>query len=225
MVYLVLLYALIYYLGESISGRIGLPHSVTFFALTAFLVLALILYRRRYGLGACRWGRPWWPWLLLLLWPAGDLVLAACGHGAAAGDFFSCGMYVACGMVEELAFRGYLWEKMRRLRPLTAAVCNAALFGAFHAVNLIGSAPLTVGVQAVCAACAGFALCGTVAYYQSILPALCVHALINLCGGIFARSGIHSIELLVFGLCAVCSVASGLWMIRAEEREKNENVH
>lgn len=220
MIYLVLTYALIYYLGEFVSGRIGLPHSITFFALTAFLVLALILYRRRYGFGACRAGRSWIPLLPLLLWPAGDLVLASCGYGAAAGDFFACGMYVVCGMVEELAFRGYLWKNTQRLRPLTAAVCNAALFGAFHAVNLIGSAPLTVGVQAVCAACAGFALCGTVAYYQSILPALCMHALINLCGGIFARGGLRSIELLVFGFCAVCNVASGLWMIRTEEREK-----
>ena len=48
----------------------------------------------------------------------------------------------------------------------------AAVFGVFHAVNLIGGAPGAVGIQAVCAACTGFALCGTVAYYRSIVPAL-----------------------------------------------------
>ena len=79
MVYLVLIYALIYTLGEFVSRRIGLPHSVTFAGLAVFLAAALILYRRRYGLGACRRGRKRWPGLLLLLlWPAGDLVLAAC---------------------------------------------------------------------------------------------------------------------------------------------------
>ena len=81
MVYLVLIYALIYTLGEFVSRRIGLPHSVTFAGLAVFLAAALILYRRRYGLGACRRGRKRWPGLLLLLlWPAGDLVLAACGR-------------------------------------------------------------------------------------------------------------------------------------------------
>ena len=122
MVYLVLIYALIYTLGEFVSRRIGLPHSVTFAGLAVFLAAALILYRRRYGLGACRRGRKRWPGLLLLLlWPAGDLVLAACGRSAAADGFFTCGMYVVCGMAEELAFRGYLWEHTQRLRPLTAA--------------------------------------------------------------------------------------------------------
>lgn len=121
MVYLVLIYALIYTLGEFVSRRIGLPHSVTFAGLAVFLAAALILYRRRYGLGACRRGRKRWPGLLLLLlWPAGDLVLAACGRSAAADGFFTCGMYVVCGMAEELAFRGYLWEHTQRLRPLTA---------------------------------------------------------------------------------------------------------
>lgn len=50
MVYLVLIYALIYTLGEFVSRRIGLPHSVTFAGLAVFLAAALILYRRRYGL-------------------------------------------------------------------------------------------------------------------------------------------------------------------------------
>ena len=67
MVYLVLIYALIYTLGEFVSRRIGLPHSVTFAGLAVFLAAALILYRRRYGLGACRRGRKRWPGLLLLL--------------------------------------------------------------------------------------------------------------------------------------------------------------
>ena len=107
MVYLVLIYALVYALGEFVSGRIGLPHSVTFAGLAVFLAAALILYRRRYGLGACRRGRKRWPGLLLLLlWPAGDLVLSACGRSAGADGFFACGLYVVFGMAEELAFRG-----------------------------------------------------------------------------------------------------------------------
>ena len=43
MVYLVLIYALIYTLGEFVSRRIGLPHSVTFAGLAVFLAAALIL--------------------------------------------------------------------------------------------------------------------------------------------------------------------------------------
>ena len=208
------------------SDLIGLPHSVTFAGLAVFLAAALILYRRRYGLGACRRGRKRWPGLLLLLlWPAGDLVLAACGRSAAADGFFTCGMYVVCGMAEELAFRGYLWEHTQRLRPLTAAVLNAAVFGVFHAVNLIGGAPGAVGIQAVCAACTGFALCGTVAYYRSIVPALGIHALINLFGGLFPADDLRGAGLLVSGFCAACSVLVGLWMLRAEENGKHETVH
>ena len=153
------------------------------------------------------------------------LSLAACGRSAAADGFFACGMYVVCGMAEELAFRGYLWEHTQRLRPLTAAVLNAAVFGVFHAVNLIGGAPGAVGIQAVCAACTGFALCGTVAYYRSIVPALGIHALINLFGGLFPADDLRGAGLLVSGFCAACSVLAGLWMLRAEENGKHETVH
>ena len=129
------------------------------------------------------------------------------------------------GWAEELAFRGYLWEHTQRLRPLTAAVLNAAVFGVFHAVNLIGGAPGAVGIQAVCAACTGFALCGTVAYYRSIVPALGIHALINLFGGLFPADDLRGAGLLVSGFCAACSVLVGLWMLRAEENGKHETVH
>ena len=145
------------------------------------------------------------------------LALAACGRSAGADGFFACGLYVVCGMAEELAFRGYLWEHTRRLRPLTAAGLNATLFGVFHAVNLIGGAPGAVGIQAVCAACTGFALCGTVAYYRSVVPALGIHALINLFGGLFPADNLRGAGLLVPGICAACSVLAGLWMLRAEE--------
>ena len=102
---------------------------------------------------------------------------------------------------------------------------GAAVFGVFHAVNLIGGAPGAVGIQAVCAACTGFALCGTVAYYRSIVPALGIHALINLFGGLFPADDLRGAGLLVSGFCAACSVLAGLWMLRAEENGKHETVH
>lgn len=225
MVYLVLIYALIYTLGEFVSRRIGLPHSVTFAGLAVFLAAALILYRRRYGLGACRRGgsggrgcccccsgRP-----AIWCWPP--------AAAAPPRTVFRLRWYVVCGMAEELAFRGYLWEHTQRLRPLTAAVLNAAVFGVFHAVNLIGGAPGAVGIQAVCAGLHGFALCGTVAYYRSIVPALGIHALINLFGGLFPADDLRGAGLLVSGFCAACSVLAGLWMLRAEENGKHETVH
>ena len=54
--------------------------------------------------------------LALSLALAMSLSLAACGRSAAADGVFTCGMYVVCGMAEELAFRGYLWEHTQRLR-------------------------------------------------------------------------------------------------------------
>ena len=80
-------------------------------------------------------------------------------------------------------------------------------------------------MKAVCAACTGFALCGTVAYYRSIVPALGIHALINLFGGLFPADDLRGAGLLVSGFCAACSVLAGLWMLRAEENGKHETVH
>ena len=45
MVYLVLIYALIYTLGEFVSRRIGLPHSVTFAGLAVFLLTDCLINR------------------------------------------------------------------------------------------------------------------------------------------------------------------------------------
>jgi len=51
MVYLVLIYALIYTLGEFVSRRIGLPHSVTFAGLAVFINIASAVIEEYFGGG------------------------------------------------------------------------------------------------------------------------------------------------------------------------------
>ena len=58
-----------------------------------------------------------------------------------------------------------------------------------------------------------------------IVPALGIHALINLFGGLFPADDLRGAGLLVSGFCAACSVLAGLWMLRAEENGKHETVH
>lgn len=226
MVYLVLIYALIYTLGEFVSRRIGLPHSVTFAGLAVFLAAALILYRRRYGLGACR--------------PGAEAVARGCVAAALAGRRSGAGRL----RPQRRRGRVFRLRDVRRVRHGGGAGFPRVSVGTYAAAaaadggraqrgrvrrvprrqshrRRTGRRRHTGGVRRL----HGFALCGTVAYYRSIVPALGIHALINLFGGLFPADDLRGAGLLVSGFCAACSVLAGLWMLRAEENGKHETVH
>ena len=96
--------------------------------------------------------------------------------------------FLLVGVAEEIVFRGFLFNGMRRTGSLTAAVVvSAVTFGMGHMVNLLtGHATGETLVQMVFAVAWGFLF--TFAYLKggSLLPCIAIHGLID-AFSVFAR--------------------------------------
>ena len=89
--------------------------------------------------------------------------------------------FLLVGVVEEIVFRGFLFNGMRRTGKLSVAIVVSALtFGMGHIVNLLtGHATMETLVQVLFAVAWGFLF--TFAYLKggSLLPCIAIHGLID----------------------------------------------
>ena len=96
--------------------------------------------------------------------------------------------FLLVGVAEEIIFRGFLFNGMRRTGSLTIAVVVSAItFGMGHIVNLLtGHATMETLVQVLFAVAWGFLF--TFAYLKSgsLLPCIAIHGLIDVFS-VFAR--------------------------------------
>ena len=96
--------------------------------------------------------------------------------------------FLLVGVVEEIIFRGFLFNGMRRTGSLTVAIfVSACTFGMGHIVNLLtGHATMETLVQVLFAVAWGFLF--TFAYLKSgsLLPCIAIHGLIDVFS-VFAR--------------------------------------
>ncbi len=96
--------------------------------------------------------------------------------------------FLLVGVAEEIIFRGFLFNGMRRTGSLTIAVVVSAItFGMGHIVNLLtGHATMETLVQVLFAIAWGFLF--TFAYLKSgsLLPCIAIHGLIDVFS-VFAR--------------------------------------
>lgn len=96
--------------------------------------------------------------------------------------------FLLVGVAEEIVFRGFLFNGMRRTGSLTVAVVVSAItFGMGHIVNLLtGHATMETLVQVLFAIAWGFLF--TFAYLKSgsLLPCIAIHGLIDVFS-VFAR--------------------------------------
>ena len=96
--------------------------------------------------------------------------------------------FLLVGVVEEIVFRGFLFNGMRRTGKLSVAIfVSACTFGMGHIVNLLtGHATMETLVQVLFAVAWGFLF--TFAYLKSgsLLPCIAIHGLIDVFS-VFAR--------------------------------------
>ena len=114
--------------------------------------------------------------------------------------------FMLVGVAEEIIFRGFLFNGMKRTGSLTAAVIVSAItFGMGHIVNLLtGHATGETLVQIIFAVAWGFLF--TFAYLKggSLLPCIAIHGLIDVFS-VFARDNevAHWIIIIATVLTAV----------------------
>lgn len=221
----IIVYVLAFGNADSLSlDLLGIPMLLT---VPVGLILSLVLYgfirknRLQNHVGLCRISRYAEGTLFFL-----PLVLISSVNFWGGVQFSAPPLHILLHIVsmcfvaflEELIFRGLLFQGIRR-SGLTAAILVSSLtFGAGHIVNLAFGAPLVdTLLQLVYAAAIGF--CYTAVFYttESILSCILSHAFVNATTVFAAEAGG---DLLLFSTVVqtVLGISYGIWLFYCQNR-------
>ena len=181
-------YCVLMSVGDAISAWVGIDKSVTL-GIGVVLSIILLLFLKKYGLfsvyGLCAPGISaggmlyYVPILIMLsvnLWYGVTLN----------GDVLETVLYVLAmlcvGFLEEIIFRGLLFEAMRRDSVKAAIIVSSVTFGIGHIINLINGSGVELLpnlLQVVYATAAGFMF--VMIYYKSksLLVCIAAHGIFN----------------------------------------------
>lgn len=212
--------------GDAASTALGRTNAVTAPALVVLSVVLALYVRANgwlgyYGVRAPR--RPDYRATLYFL-PLLAMVLLQLpkgfDHQLDALDIALVVVLMLCvGFLEELIFRGFLYQGIREQRGVNRAiVISGVTFGIGHIVNLArGYTGEQQLLQIVVAVAIGLVLALLVALTGSIMPGVVFHILINISGDLTTMD--LQQELYVsMGVLVIC-VLYGLWLVRQLRRQ------
>lgn len=184
-------------IGDSLSASTGFSYGTG--AMLLALSLVLILYLKKHagfrafgiakvtGLDARK---------VLFYIPLALLALVQFASGidrskSAMDIAVVCLLMIGTGFVEELLFRGFLFEGIRKKSGINRAIVISGItFGLGHIVNLArGYGYAELAGQIVVAIAVGMVLALLVAVTKNIMPGILFHILFNIGGGIGALAG------------------------------------
>ena len=184
----IIAYCVLMSVGDEISAKLGVEKSVTL-AIGLLLSGILLLFLKKYGLfssyGLCApkssgksmvYYAPILPLLIANLWYG---VTINCG--VLETVLYILAMFCV-GFLEEMIFRGLLFEAMRKDNEKVAIIVSSVTFGFGHIINLIngsGAELLPNLLQVLYATAAGFLF--VMMYYRSksLLVCIAVHGVFN----------------------------------------------
>lgn len=179
----IIAYCVLMSVGDAISMRIGVDKSVTF-VIGMVLSAVLLLFLKKNGLfsdyGLCAPEAS--ARSMLYYVPILIMLSANLWHGVTLNyDVIETILYISAmlcvGFLEEMIFRGLLFEAMRKDNVKAAVVVSSLTFGAGHIINLIngsGAELLSNLLQVIYATAAGFMF--VMMYYKSKSLIVCIVA-------------------------------------------------
>ena len=226
-------YCVLMSVGDAFSARLGIEKSITL-AVGVVLSVALLLFLKKAGLfaayGLCAprakaKGMLYYVPILLMisanLWYGVSL-----NYGALETAFYVLAM-LCVGFLEEVIFRGLLFEAMRKDNVKAAVIVSSITFGIGHIVNLIngsGADLLSNLLQVVYATAAGFMF--VMVYYKSksLLVCIAAHGLFNALSAFSAQAS-HTKEAQIFSalLLTVITGSYALYLALSNTPTKEQN--
>lgn len=201
----IILYIVVVNAGDALSEAAGAPYMTGI--LLIFLSAALLFYLRKnqrlaeYGL--CRVtgqdARRVLFYIPLIVLAFIQLLEGVSRTVTAADVAVACLLMIGTGFIEEVLFRGFLYQGIRRRRGVAPAVLISGItFGLGHIVNLLrGYTSAAQAEQIVLAIAIGIALAMLVAVARSLIPGILFHIMYNITGTIGASDRIRSLHLLL----------------------------
>ena len=213
----IIAYCVLLSVGDSLSVTVGVEKSVTL-AVGIILCAVLFCFLRSEKLlqayGLCRpkasarsmlWYLPVALMLTANLWYG-----LAFHYGAAETVLYILSM-LCVGFLEEVIFRGLLFEAMRKDNFKTAVIVSSVTFGIGHMINLVnGSGAELVNnlLQVVYATAAGFMFVMLYCKGGSLLPCIGAHGIFNALS-VFADEKAASQEMRIFTAIALTVITGG----------------
>ena len=228
----IIAYCVLMSVGDSLSAKVGLEKSVTL-AVGLLLSGALLLFLNKNALfdayGLCpakvsaRLMLFYLPVLLMLsanLWHGVTL-----NHGAVETVLNILSM-LCVGFLEEVIFRGLLFNAMRKDNLKAAVIVSSVTFGIGHIVNLVngsGAQLLPNLLQIVYATAAGFMFVMMYLKTDSLIVCIAAHGLFNAIS-VFANESNVTTEMQIL-TCVLLTVITGgyavylAWTMKGRESE------
>lgn len=214
---LVIAYIVLVNIGDAMSEQF--PRTITVTSVILIIFSAVLLYyvyknqwSTYYGLHLPAMSDLQKTWFYL---PLVVIALLQYAKGLKAGLTFLDVMNVvilmiAVGFLEELLFRGFLYQGILKNGTLTRAVIiSGVTFGIGHIVNLArGYSFLDQGLQIAIGIALGIVLALLVAVTNSIVPGIIFHTLLNISGNLTNNN--QTIEVLVVVAAIVVCVVYAL---------------
>lgn len=217
--------------GDSLSAMLGIEKSITL-PIGALLSAVLLLFLKKNGLfetyGLCapkikaRQVMYYVPLCIMLtvnLWYGVTM-----NYGVAETVLYIFTM-LCVGFLEEVIFRGLLFEAMRENNVRTAIIVSSVTFGIGHIINLVngsGAELLSNLLQVVYAAAAGFMF--VMIYYKSKSLLLCIaaHGVFNALG-VFANEANVTQEMRILTAMILAMITGSYAAYLAWGVRKTEN--
>ena len=227
----IIAYCVLMSVGDALSVRIGIEKLVTL-AIGIVLSAILLIFLKKNGLfsdyGLCS---PKTSVRSMLYYvPILIMLSANLWYGVALNDgTFQILLYVLAmlcvGFLEEVIFRGLLFEAMRKDNVKAAVIVSSVTFGIGHIINLIngsGAELLPNLLQVIYATAAGFMF--VMMYYksQSLLVCIAAHGVFNALS-VFANEvdTTNGTEILSALLLTVITGAYALYLAFSMKRKTN----
>jgi membrane protease YdiL (CAAX protease family) len=139
--------------------------------------------------------------------------------------FKQAGLLVFVALAEELFFRGVLFRELAfsyKTNLVLVAVIVSLLFGVLHLLNIFSYATLHYAiVQSLCAFAISFDLSAIYRKFNSIVPCIVIHALINITSigqdGGLEKLSLNGFEATMFLIVAIFYLVHGYKLFTDEQ--------
>ena len=218
--------------GDNLSAALGTPKLVTLPILTA-LSAGLFFFVRKNGLirkyGLCKPRIPaakmlyYLPLLLLL---TANLWYGVRRNGSPLETVLYILSMFCVGFLEELIFRGLLFQAMAKDGLRSAIAVSSITFGMGHLVNLVngsGAELLPNLLQVMYAAAIGFAFVLIYCRTQSLMPCIITHSVINGLSAFSNEAAMTPQRQVLSGVLLAVIAGGYAWYLASAVKEAHTN--
>ena len=229
----IIAYCVLLSVGDALSASIGIEKSVTL-AIGILLSAILLLFLKKNGLsrdyGLCApktSAKSMFYYIPILVMLTANLWYGVTlNYGALETVLYILAM-LCVGFLEEVIFRGLLFEAMRKDSVKAAIIVSSVTFGIGHIINLIngsGTELLPNLLQVIYATAAGFMFVMIYLKTESLLVCIAAHGLFNALS-VFAdeANATEKMRILTAGMLTLITASYAVYIALTMKRKNNED--